>query len=249
MLPWFDASERTTLRRNAIERGLRTRHPDADEARIAALRDAAMAQTSASPGGADTDRGTLRHEIGHLLLIEAFWTDRSRDGPVSHYGGPGPDWLDETAGVLMETDAMADGRRHLLYGDEAPSRLRPLDEFFAMPHPMIAGILAARAQTLDAPSGGIRVLSGDTGRRVAGDAHWFYVQARGVADYLLARSGTPSVFAGIAAAAAAGDGFVTWLATRQGPRPARIDGRAGTRLAGLAGGDAALTPGRARAAC
>lgn len=216
VLPWLDASERATLRRDAIERQLRARLPDADDARIRSLREAALAQaantTDAGGDGADTDRSALRHEIGHMLLIDAFWPDRAVSGAPAHYGGPGPDWLDETAGVLMESEAMTAVRRRLLYDDGAMSQLRPLDEFFAMPHPLMAGLVAARAEADGPPHAGIRVVSGDAGRRMADQALWFYVQARGVADFLIARAGTPTVFAGIARFVAGGGDIEDWLA-------------------------------------
>ena len=56
------------------------------------------------------DAGVLPHEIGHGWYVELFWPGAVQDRS-GHYGGPGPDWLDETAAILMETEAFAADRR------------------------------------------------------------------------------------------------------------------------------------------
>ncbi|MFL6587087.1 MAG: hypothetical protein ACJ8GV_09415 [Luteimonas sp.] len=58
---------------------------------------------------------------------------------------------------------------------------------------------------------GAHVISGPEARRLAGDATWFYAQARGVADFLLASGDDPAVFGSIASFLADGD-MDGWLA-------------------------------------
>ena len=213
-LPWLDAQERRNLQRGALEKQLRARLPDADEADIRARVDAAMPAQPAIAVDA-TDRSALRHEIGHMALMRAFWPAPSGGSAAAgHYGGPGPDWLDELAAVLMESRTMADSRRALLDEPEAPTRLRPLDDFFTQAHPMAAQLpaLQAQAQAEAGTGASVRMISGDTAQRLASDARWFYAQARSVADFLLAASDDPAVFGSIAAFLADGGDMDSWLA-------------------------------------
>lgn len=58
---------------------------------------------------------------------------------VTRYAGPAPDWLDEMAAVLLENDALTDGRvEGLVTANAAADELQalwPLEEFFTMTHP------------------------------------------------------------------------------------------------------------------
>jgi hypothetical protein len=184
--------------------------------------DAALAKATSQlkiDSAADsTPRSALRHEIGHALLIKAFWADQSATGSSVHYGGPAPDWLDEVGAVLMEDATMADGRREQLLRmrDAADNAaLKPLAEFFAMAHPIKAqaGELAKlRRGNTDGTS--VHVVSGDQAQQLAAQAGGFYAQARGVADFLLAESGEPSIFGDIARTVAEGSTIEQWLASR-----------------------------------
>lgn len=208
-LPWLDADGRRALQRSAVERQLRARMPDLDDAQRQARIDAALpAPAAATPDNA-VDRSSLRHEVGHMLLIRSFWPVSEPAAPTTsaHYGGPGPDWLDELAAVLMESDTMTDARREKLRAPEASAHLKKLATFFAMPHPM-----AVRMAELTAMGPGAHVISGPEAQRLAGDAAWFYAQARSVADFLLASGDDPAVFGSIAAFLADGGDMDGWLA-------------------------------------
>lgn len=183
--------------------------PDLDEAQLQARIDAALPASAAATPDNAVDRSSLRHEIGHMLLIRSFWPVSETTTPTTsaHYGGPGPDWLDELAAVLMESDTMADARRAKLRSPEASAHLKTLPALFAMPHPM-----AVRMAELTAMGPGAHVISGPEAQRLAGDATWFYAQARGVADFLLASGDDPAVFGSIAACLADGGGMDGWLA-------------------------------------
>ncbi|WP_024891182.1 hypothetical protein [Luteimonas huabeiensis] len=207
-LPWLDASERRELQRLGIERQLRAQRPQASEAEIAALLEAALRR---APALQATDRSALRHEIGHALLIHAFWPDAAGTSGAAHYGGPAQDWLDETAAVLMESEDMADARRRRLAEPGERARLLPLEAFFAADHPLAARLAELRPS---AAGGGIRVISGEDAQRLSQEAGGFYAQARGVADFLIEASGDPAVFGDIATFAAAGGDMAGWLSAR-----------------------------------
>jgi len=209
-LPWLDAGERRELQRSAVERQVRGQLPDASDADIRARVDAALPAASAS-GSDATARSALRHEIGHTLLMRMFWPAlRDASAASPHYGGPGPDWLDELAAVVMESDAMADRRRALLATPEAQVHLQPLPTFLAQSRPMAAQIPALQAEA--APGGNVRVISGEAAQRLAADARWFYAQARSVADVLLASGSDPAVFGSMAAFLVDGGDMDGWLA-------------------------------------
>lgn len=214
-LPWLDAAERRALQRNTVERQLRAQRPDASDAEIRATAEAALPARSDADANA-ADRSALRHEIGHMLLMRAFWPSRPAAPSASpHYGGPGPDWLDELAAVLMESEAMADSRRTLLHSSAASQHLQPLPAFFTQQHPMAAQLPALQAQAQ--PGANVRVISGETAQRMSADARWFYAQARGVADFLIERTGDPRVFGSIVASLADGGDMDGWLKTH-GPQ-------------------------------
>lgn len=46
------------------------------------------------------------------MVTQAFWPTKDQgEAGVSHYGGPGPDWLDEMAAILSEDAPTTDRRR------------------------------------------------------------------------------------------------------------------------------------------
>ncbi len=213
VLPWLDADDRRALVENRIREQVRKQ---LGEAATPAVVEAATAQalsqaTRPGPGGDTTSHSALRHEVGHMLLTHAFWprtSDDVRAGGRS-YGGDGPDWLDETAAVLMEDDAMADSRRSRL--PDVAGRtggLMPLATFFVAQHPLAA--MLEEAGGIDDGSS-IRLVQGEEAARLAERGQDFYTQARAFADFLIATSGDPQVFAGITEALAAGRDMEDWL--------------------------------------
>lgn len=221
VLPWLDTSDRTRVLAMQVEKQIREQLPDATEDDIAALMTQAQRQLPDAASEVGVDRGALRHEVGHLLLLAAFWPqpiDSSADIGPGHYGSAGPDWLDETAAVLMETQEMADSRRQLLARLAHPSDLaeavadaglQTLPAFFASEHP-----LARIDQLLDdaRPEGSsIRIYTGEQARTMAEAGGNYYAQARGVADFLIATSGNEQVFGAIATALAEGKSMDEWL--------------------------------------
>lgn len=106
------------------------------------------------------DPDMVPHELGHLWYMQVFWAGAAR--PASdRYGSAAPDWLDEVAAILMESDTRAaihrnrfsDGRDD---DPERSDRVPPeiaLARFVIMPHPVSASLPAPGT----APAGPIRV--------------------------------------------------------------------------------------------
>jgi hypothetical protein len=153
---------------------------------------------------ADPDK--IPHELGHLWYQQLFWAGAARPAG-DRYGGAAPDWLDEVAAILMESDTRAAIHRHRFSDgrDADPERARnippeiALAEFVTMPHPASASL----PEPGKAPIGPIRVTSAPS---------LFYAQARVFADYLIQRSGDSRIFAAISQAMQGGQSFADWVA-------------------------------------
>lgn len=186
----------------------------------------ALANGGADGGKAALDAGMLPHELGHLWFTQAFWPTAGQveDG-VSHYGGPGPDWLDALAAVLLEDAPTTDRRRVqmdlLLQGEVVPAigpvagreTLLDLKGFLSRPHPALARV---QMNAPNLPSGGGIALvytPAGGGPNPVVQERLFYIQARGFADFLIDKTERATVFADIAQALADGRTFPEWLST------------------------------------
>ncbi|MCC6593894.1 MAG: hypothetical protein IT479_11540 [Xanthomonadales bacterium] len=128
VLPWLDQDARQRLLAASIRSQLRSRLPEASDAAIEQM----VAQSLPSDRRADARagaesrvdaaapsilEGSLQHEIGHLLFIQAYFdgesaTDDASGDDAAVYGAAGaPDWLDEVSAILLEDPALADARR------------------------------------------------------------------------------------------------------------------------------------------
>lgn len=227
VLPWLTADQKRVAFADSARRGAEA------QAKAANLDAAKTAELVATVGRnyqaryekqGDRDAGVVPHELGHLWLIHAFWPGAGVDRG-GHYGGPGPDWLDETAAILMEDERLATDRRdqfRLVYKGQAKGDLAgrhdPLATFLAKDHPMKG--LQDRLKPGANPGGGPRVVvmtaderrAGNPGLDVNAGAR-FYLQGRAFADFLVDRTGDPAVFAAIGAALAKGQTLEQWLAT------------------------------------
>ncbi len=180
------------------------------------------------------EEGVVPHEAGHGWFIRTFWPDLAPATRTGHYGGPAPDWMDETAAILMENDEFAeqrrrgfeqvyrDGERSAALTDITAAELIDLPHFLSRTHPMAgsgSSILSAeqmRARQLSEGTN-IVVMSGDEARQRGRGGLMFYLQGRMFADFLVEQTGDPQVFAQIGAALARGDTMEQWLAAA-GPR-------------------------------
>lgn len=214
-LPWLSEAATVAALHASITRSVTARAQELklDAARTAQLVDGALAQQAGRLDPATLrarEAGTLPHELGHGWFIRAFWPEASTQG-AGHYGGPAPDWMDETAAVLMEDAALADRRRDQFAaayrGEDATAQARLVDltAFLSGAHPALP-VLA-----LPPGSAGVTVLTGAEAAGLAAAAGGFYLQARLFADYILARSGNPAAFLTAARRFAAGGTTADWL--------------------------------------
>lgn len=220
-LPWLSPDAMTDAYKASITRAVlaQAKARDLGPEQTATLVNAALAQQAdkwAPAAARAREAGTLPHELGHGWFIRAFWPS-SQAKYSDHYGGPAPDWMDETAAVMMEDDALADQRRErfatLYRGSDTAAKARLLDltAFLSGGHPALPKL------DLPAGSSGVRVLTGPEAAGIAAAAGHFYLQARLFADYLVERSGDPAVFRSAADAFAGGHTTQQWLA-RSGPK-------------------------------
>lgn len=171
-----------------------------------------------------TDNGAVAHELGHAWYSELYWPSKKLDDD-GKYGGPGPDWMDETAAVLMEDETLTISRRdqfaqvyrgtapkHLPIGGVSAAELVDLNKFLHRDHPMAA---VQRDIVKKAAKGGmgIATLTGEEAKKVSQGGILFYVQSRAFADLVIDRSGSPAIFADIGAAFGRGETIEQWLAT------------------------------------
>lgn len=160
--------------------------------------------------------GVLSHELGHIWYAAAFW--RNNDFPGDRYGTPAPDWLDETAAVLTEGDALGESRRRLFTEGwtaleasrrSASAAIGDLAHFLQRLHPS-----QTRATT---PSDSTATASVTATVRVRSEpsaSEAYYNQVRVFADYLIGRTGDEVVFSEISRSVAAGADFEAWLGSQ-----------------------------------
>lgn len=226
VLPWPDPETFEQATRQGVERAARqfAASQGLDAAQTAQIVERALANSRADGGKAALDAGMVPHELGHVWFTRAFWpTAGDVDQATSHYGGPGPDWLDELAAILLEDEPTTARRRDqmqaLLRGEVVPAigpvagreTLLDLKRFLTREHPALGRALTERP---DMPAGGgIALVYTPAGGGLSAivEERLFYIQARGFADFLIEKTGRPTVFADIAQALAGGESFEAWL--------------------------------------
>lgn len=194
-----------------------------DDEQIDAQLEQVMARLAGTPQGG---LGLLRHELGHVWFLAAFWGEAALapaaapgataapSAPSAHrYAGPAADWLDETAAILLESQDATALRRSSFAAwlAEHPGQLHPLDELFTMEHPVDVAAALAAAPPAAAQQGAVTVLIQAGSPEEEQGLRSFYEQCRSLADYLLAVGGE-RIFVPIAESAARGEDMATWLA-------------------------------------
>jgi hypothetical protein len=189
----------------------------------------ALSQIPDARAQAALDAGMVPHELGHLWFTQAFWPERPETGADAprHYGGPGPDWLDEAAAVVLEDEATAAQRRDqfraMMKGETVPAvgpvdgraMLLDLPGLLAREHPGLARAVAVAPEIATSGGVGVSFTPAGAGPRPGVLERIFYIHTRAFSDYLIQRSGGPRILADIAQAVASGDSLETWL-VRQG---------------------------------
>lgn len=255
LLPWLDSADSQAMMQATLRAQLRSEMPKASEQEIDALLKQSidsLGAASPSPGEKKTNpsalgasllqesslqlEGSLQHEIGHVLFIHSFWGGHEGEtdgvkGTAMVYGAPeAPDWLDETAAILMENDELTHSRRKS-FEDQIQQKglqsLKPLKEYFAMPHPGLQSpdILKLLEEEENQPAEGksksVRTMvTLITDKEITPEqrAHAeqeaeFYSLARVFADFMLEQSRDPHVFGKIASALREKRSMADWLKT------------------------------------
>jgi hypothetical protein len=145
-----------------------------------------------------TPDSALRHELGHLFFINAIFPNRRR----LQYGSDAPDWLDEAAAMLMETDTVRKARLDHFHEQVCNGRLVPLDRFLTREHPVFAtpkvqGIIAKVRQKGPGQAATFTIPVTDLGlsKNAAAD---FYAQASALSQYLIRATGEQTILGKIA---------------------------------------------------
>ena len=225
-LPWLSVKDKTalaqsTIRRQVIEqtKGM----PSEQQEAIIEMALAKMDKTETMPGAMSAiEQGALTHELGHKWFISAFPLEGDIQTP-QRYGGWAPDWLDETAAVLLENESMVSRRRKALKTMKSED-LYPLKEFFTMEHPALKSALALNEKFgSNNTIGGSRAIiltDEQADEFLEGSAETdpttFYNQARGFADYAMSATGDEQVFAKLIQHLSSGGTLESWLAQTDG---------------------------------
>ena len=167
----------------------------------------------------------IAHELGHMWVKDLYDWPEVDTGDARAYGAAAaPDWFDETAAVLMESDALTQSRREALCETASDDLPNQFERYFSMEHPLLqlaslaadraAAAAAAAGESSDGPR--IMVMSGETLAAQGADmigAEQFYGLTRALIDYLTAETGSEAVFDELAQALASGQSFDAWLAS------------------------------------
>nr|WP_312294979.1 hypothetical protein [Brevundimonas diminuta] len=229
ILPWpapraFDEAARRSIEQGARRFAASQNMSPAQTEEVVAR---ALSQIPDAKAQAALDAGMVPHELGHLWFTAAFWPERTETDPGAprHYGGPGPDWLDEAAAVILEDEPTAAQRRAhfraLMKGEAVPAVgpiegraiLLDLPGLLAREHPGLARAVAVAPELAVKGGVGVSFTPAGAGPRPAALERVFYIQTRVFADYLIQTSGRPTILAEIAQAMAGGRSFEDWLAS------------------------------------
>ncbi|WP_262693123.1 hypothetical protein [Kordiimonas aquimaris] len=231
VLPWLTIKDREAMVARSVRAQVLRQQPDLEGAALDAVVErsvkASLNANSAGRNAEDMHQGVLAHELGHMFFIRSFWPEETmsmvevRPSQINRYAGPGPDWLDEMAAVLMENRVLTASRTALLgtmSETDDYSDMWDMETYFSMTHPAFEQarrLIAARQNSAEGRArGGVVILSRED-VEAGGDGRnpvTFYAQSRGFADYMIEKTGNERIFADIARYIAAGNSMTEWLA-------------------------------------
>lgn len=222
-LPWISASDKQLLAESSIRGQIMEQTKGMSTAQREAIIEMALAKSeNARSSAADmsaTEQGALTHELGHMWFMSAFTPEEETTSKGHGYGGWAPDWLDETAAILLENNTLTESRRNA-FKTMKHEDFYPLEIFLTMEHPALksAQALEEKFETTQASVGSRAiVLSGEEAEeflKASGKSNPanFYTQARGFADYLIMATGDEQIFANLARYLSGGGKMGAWLA-------------------------------------
>jgi len=225
ILPWMSAADKkafidSDIRRQVMEqtKGM----PKEQQEAIIKMALGKVSMDNFSPGEMSaTERGTLTHELSHLWFMEAFKFKGDETQNEHGYGGWAPDWLDETAAILLENETLTESRRKA-FAKMKTDEFYPLEQFLAMEHPVLKSAQALK-EKYGKEDGGSRAifLSGEEADEFlkssgGSDPVTFYTQVRGFADYVIKATGDEQIFAKLAKHLSEAKSFESWLVKTDG---------------------------------
>lgn len=230
-LPWVSESEKAKLTLESVKRQIEAQTKNLPPAVREKAMKQAIAQLSQQPMSTSMDahqKGALAHELGHMWFMGEFTPkDKSRD--TGHgYGGWGPDWLDETAAILMENDVLTQSRREA-FAELSDDVVIPLSTFFTMEHPVMEAANALKDKITKDPETSAQaiILTGDEAADFfdsidGDDPVVFYSQVRVFADFMIETTKDEAVFARVAALISKGGTIEDWLASGASNLPENV---------------------------
>lgn len=231
VLPWLTIKDREEMVERSVRAQILRQQPDLQGEALDTVVErsvkASLSANNVTENAEDMHQGVLAHELGHMFFIRSFWPEEDMSivepnpAQINRYAGPGPDWLDEMAAVLMENEVLTASRTTLLSSmSDADdfSDMWDMATYFNMTHPAFEQarrLIAARQNTAEGRArGGVVILSREDAAANSDGRNpvMFYSQSRGFADYMIEKTGNERIFADIARYVAAGNGMVEWLA-------------------------------------
>lgn len=226
-LPWISAADKKTLAESSVRSQVMEQTKGMPPEQRDAIINMALAKLdkseSTSGDMSATEQGALTHELGHMWFISAFKPEGGDKELGKGYGSWAPDWLDETAAVLLENDTLTDSRRKA-FKEMKREDFYPLETFLTMEHPALKSALALKDKfgNKESPGGSQAIiLTGEEAEEFLkssgkSDPANFYTQARGFADYVIEATGDEQIFAKLASHLSGGGEMKNWLVQADG---------------------------------
>lgn len=226
-LPWISAADKQALAQLEVRKQVMEQTKGMRAEQQEAVIEMALARfdkpESRSGEMSATEQGALTHELGHMWFITAF---KPADGDRQFgkgYGSWAPDWLDETAAILLENETLTKGRRKAFKAMKQED-FYPLETFLTMDHPALKSALALKetfGSKVNSSGSQAIILTGEDAEeflRSSGtsDPANFYTQARGFADYAIEVTGDEQIFAKLASHLSGGGMMDSWLSQTDG---------------------------------
>ncbi|MBA3878537.1 MAG: hypothetical protein C0500_02335 [Sphingobium sp.] len=227
VLPWLSEKVFREQTENSIRRAVTAQMAGKPPEAIEAAVQAGLKHEQDSPKRKEAGLGAVPHELGHEWYRIGYWPD----APLSeakHYGGPGPDWLDEMSAVLMEAPDMFGERvkqfakRYASYrndpanADAHTKLMVDLPHYFSEIHPISEQVRAlTQMRRAQGDKAVVMMLTGEEARKLADGGVRFYLQSAVAAQYLIDRTGNRQIFGRIAEAFARGETMAQWLGNKE----------------------------------